>query len=135
MAITNNLIALGLPAEIAKRVGVEIISVTTTGTTQGSTGGALSGPGNKVVLATPHAGDGAVTLPANADIGDVIEIVNMHASNNVDVFPPTGHSIHKLSANGGTPVATGQSFIARYVGLVSSAGLWVGRVVATPAAT
>lgn len=131
MAITNNLLALGMPAELAKRVGFEIVSVTTAGTTQGSSGGALAGPGNKIVKATPHAGDGAVTLPADAGLGDEIIVVNMHASNNCDVFPPSGHSIHKLSANGGTPVATAQSFHAIYLG----SSLWLGRLVATPGAT
>lgn len=130
MAQVKDLAAL-MPAEVAKKVAWEIISVTTTGTTQGSTGGALAGPGNKIVKATPHAGDGAVTLPANADVGDEIIIVNMHASNSLDLFPASGDSIHKLSANGGTPVATGQSFHAIYLG----SDLWLGRVVATPAAT
>ena len=130
MGQTKDLAAL-LPAEIAKKVAWEIISVTTAGTTQGSTGGALAGQGNKIVKATPHAADGAVTLPADADVGDELIVVNMHASNNCDLFPPSGHSIHKLSADGGTPVATGQSFYATYLG----SSLWLGRVVATPAAT
>lgn len=130
MAQVKDLVAL-MPAEVAKKIAWEIISVTTTGTTQGSSGGALAGPGNKIVKATPHTGDGAVTLPSNSDIGDEIIVVNMDASASLDLFPASGHSIHKLSANGGTPVATGQSFHAVYLG----SGLWLGRLVATPAAT
>lgn len=131
MATAEGLMGVGVPAEVARRNGWEIVALTSTGTTQGAAGGVMSGPGNKLVLATPHASDGAFTLPSNADKGDEILVVNEHASNSLDLFPATGHSIHKLSANGGTPVATAQSFHAIKV----SATRWIGRLVATPAAT
>ncbi len=131
MAQAKDLITLGAPAELAKRMGWDVVSVAPSLTVQNTPLGLLKGPGNKLVMSTPGAGDGAVTLPAEAGIGDEIIIVNMHASNNCDVFPPTGGNFVKLTANQGTPVATGQSFSA--IRLTSTQ--WLGRVVATPAAT
>lgn len=124
-------LALHFPSMLASQLGWEIQSLTSTGTTQGSTGGVIKGRGNRIVKATPHAGDGAFTLPADAAEGDEIIIVNMHASNSADIFPPTGHSIHKLTANGGTAVATGASISLVYLG----SSLWLGQLSATPAAT
>lgn len=130
MASAKDLATL-LPAPVAEKVGWSTQSLTSTGTTQGSTGGLIKGRGNRVIKATPHAGDGAFTLPSDAAENDEIIIVNMHASNSADIFPPSGHSIHKLAADGGTPVATGQSIHCMYLG----SSLWLGRLIATPAAT
>lgn len=131
MASARDLVTLGMPGILAERCGWSVMSLTSTGTTQGSSGGVIKGKGNRIVKATPHAGDGAFTLPSDAGEGDEVIVVNMHASNSADIFPPTGHSIHKLSANGGTAVATGASISCIYLG----SSLWLGRMVATPAAT
>jgi hypothetical protein len=90
MATAEALMGLGEPAELAKRTGWIILNVTTNGSTQNSTGGLLRGSGNKVVLANVAALDGAVTLPADAELGDEIEINNRSLANVGRVFPPTG---------------------------------------------
>jgi len=105
MATAEGLMNLGQPAELAKRTAVSIVSVTTTAATQGSAGGNLVGPGNLTVLATFATGGHAVTLPANSDIGDEVEIMNVHATNAGIVFPHVGGSINLGPANTAMTVA------------------------------
>lgn len=131
MAQVKDLAAL-MPAEVAKKVAWEIISVTTTATTQGSTGGALAGPGNKIVRATPHTGDGAVTLPANADIGDELIIMNVAAgATSLDLFPPSGGNFQTASADAGEAVAQG---VTAHV-IKTTGTEWLLRLGAAPAGT
>lgn len=108
MATAEALMALGFQAEVAKKTGYDIVSVTTTASTQNSAGGLLKGSGNKIVLATAASSDGAVTLPSGADVGDIIEVFNV-SSNSLDLFPHTGASLNQLNANAGTPVAANVS--------------------------
>jgi hypothetical protein len=98
MAQAKDLTAMGMPAELAKRAGFTVQSVTTTSTAQNS-GGVLVGPGNLFVDVTPHASNGAVTLPNNAGIGDVVIINNNDGTNAVQVYPQTGGTIQSGSAN------------------------------------
>lgn len=131
MASARDLVTMGLQGILAERIGWNNMSLTSTGTTQGSTGGIIKGRGNRIVKATPHAGDGAFTLPADAAENDEIVLLNMHASNSMDVFPPSTHNFHKLNADVGTAVATGASISCIYLG----SKVWLARMVATPAAT
>jgi hypothetical protein len=132
MATADALCGVGVPPEVAKRTGWTIVSLTTTATTQNSSGGLVKGDGNKIVLATPHTGDGAITLPSAAGIGDEIIVVNVAAgATNVDLFPHVGGTIHGLAQNGGTPMAQYQSFHA----IKLTATLWLGRLVVVPTAT
>jgi hypothetical protein len=97
MATTEALMALGMGAELAKRVGYEPGALTTTATaTQGS--GALIGPGNKIVALTSHSNTGSVTLPTAMEQGDQIVIENISA-NTANLYPPTGGIINGNSAN------------------------------------
>lgn len=114
MATANSLINLGNPPETAKRIGFQPVSVTTSGTTQGSGTGVLRGPGNKIVNVTSHAAGGAVTLPSDAEVGDEIIVHNLGAANTCVVFPPTGGSINAQGANNGTAAFAqnlGRSFV------------------------
>lgn len=107
MATANGLNDLGVPPEVAKRTGYQEVSVTTAGTTQGSTGGVLSGPGNKLVLATIHSSNGAVTLPANAEKGDEIIVANVTGTAGL-VFPQSGGNINGNTTDSGTATLAAQ---------------------------
>lgn len=98
MASTNSLIGLGTPAEVAKRVGFQQVSITTTGAVQSAGGGNLIGPGNKIVSATFASASDAITLPVAAEIGDEIIISNITANAGV-VYPPAGGNINGETAN------------------------------------
>ncbi len=101
MASTNSLMGLGTPAEVAKRTGWLPVAVTTSGTTQGSGTGVLRGKGNQLVTATVHASTGAITLPADAEIGDEILIVNASANPGA-IFPQSGGNINGETTDSGT---------------------------------
>lgn len=122
MATANALINLGTPAETAKRTGFTQVSVTASGTTQGST--ALKGPGNLFVNATIPASQ-AITLPSNAEIGDEIVIFN-NAGNAGVIFPPSGGSINAAAAD--ASVAIGANLARRF--FKATATRWVSWVAA-----
>ncbi len=98
MATTEGLMGLGVSAEEARRTGWTIVSVTTSAATQGSTGGLLRGAGNKIVLANVAGANGAVTLPADAGLGDEVRIFNTTATAGL-VFPHSGGTIQNGTAN------------------------------------
>lgn len=124
MATAEGLMGLGVPAEMAKRTGTEIVSVTTTAITQNSAGGLLRGAGNKIVLATAAGANGAVTLPDDAGLGDEIEV---HFRTNAGrVFPQTGGTLNQGGPNLHVAVVVNASLRAIKVSainwLVSPAG-------------
>lgn len=118
MATAEGLMGLGVPAEMAKRTGYAIVSVTTSADTQNSAGGVLRGQGNKIVLATVGGANGAVTLPADADLGDVVEVYNTTATAG-RVFPHTGGTLNQLAVNLQTPLAVNASLVAKKVSATS----------------
>jgi hypothetical protein len=101
MASATALMGLGMPAELAIRAGFQEVPVTTTGTTQGSAGGLLVGPGNKLVTVTVHSANGAVTLPSAAAPGDEVIVVNDTGTAGL-VFPHSGGNINGNSTDSGT---------------------------------
>lgn len=101
MATTEALIGLGMPAELALRLGFQPVALTTSGTTQGSGTGVITGSGNKLVTATVHTGTGAITLPSAAEIGDVLLIVNASANAGA-IFPQSGGNINGETTDSGT---------------------------------
>lgn len=121
MATATALISLGNPAETAKRIGYEQVSITTTAAaTQGS--GQLVGPGNKLVSAISHANTGSITLPVRAEIGDEIIITNVTGSAlTLNVYPPTGERITGVAVN--TNVAAFGDNLARNF-IKVAAGRW-----------
>jgi len=123
MATADNLIGLGVPPEVAKRIGFVPVAIATTASTQGT--GALRGPGKKLVSATFTTAADAVTLSSDAEIGDEIVIANVSANAGV-IFPPTGGNINGESANASTAIAaqgtTGNAW--RFIKL--NATRWLG---------
>lgn len=103
-ALTTDLIGLGMPAPLANLVGVQVRSVTATGTTQG-TGAVIGADGNQICLVTTGASDAAVTLSGNVPVGDGVLVQNINATIYAAlVFAPSGCTIDGGSANGSITV-------------------------------
>lgn len=96
---TESLIGCGMPPEMAIRVGVTVLTITTTSAAQGSAGGLLIGPGDKAVNVNVATGGHAVTLPSGADIGTEVELYNTSAANAGIVFPHVGGFINGGAQN------------------------------------
>lgn len=121
MATPEALVGLGVPPEVARKEGYQIVNVTTSTTTQNSAGGLLVGNGNKMVRANIAAGNGAVTLPIGADIGDIIIVVNI-TGNAGRVFPPSGGTINQLAQDTQTVLAANaQIWFMRTTGTIWNA--------------
>lgn len=125
MATTNTLIALGMPPELAKRVGYQLLSVTLTANTQGSAGGLLRGPGNKIVQVTPGTNGFGLTLPADAEIGDEIIAVNGTANTAV-IFPEVGGAINGNATNATVAMAASGTATSRWRFVKTAALTWAG---------
>lgn len=110
MATPEALMGLGMNPELSRRAGYQIQTITTSGTTQGSGTGVMTGNGNRWVLAVFHAANGAITLSSTADIGDLVMIVNTTA-NASDIFPHTGGNINQLSANASAAIAANAAML------------------------
>lgn len=125
MTTANELINLGMPAELATRLGWTPVAVTTTAATQGT--GLLVGPGRKIVTATIASAGHAITLPSAAEIGDEIIISNVTANAGV-VFPPSGGNINGETADENVALAAQGSAgsIQRFVKTSSTRwGAWL----------
>lgn len=109
MAAADALCGIGVPPEVAKRVGWRAIALTPTSTTQG-TGVIVANNENVIVNLATAGGATACTLPANAAIGDMVFVNNLSATDAV-VFPPTGQTIGQASANSSVTVDKGALFI------------------------
>lgn len=108
MATVTDLMGLGIPAEAARRLGTVVVDVATTDSTQNSAGGLLKGYGNKNVIANIAGANGAVTLPSEAALGDVIIVYNT-TGNTGRVYPPTGGTMNQGTANQYAPLAANAS--------------------------
>jgi hypothetical protein len=104
MATASALAGVGVPPEVAKRVGYQQVPVTTTAATQGSAGGLLIGPGNKIVTATVASAGHAITLPTAAAIGDEI-IVNNVTANAAVLFPHSGGNVNGETTDASMAIA------------------------------
>jgi hypothetical protein len=104
MPTKASLIGLGMPAALANRLGMKVNSVTGVGTSQSS--GPTLEP-NSVNLLTTAGGATACTLPATAEIGDMVEVHVISATTGL-VFPDTGATIDLGTATTGS-VATAQN--------------------------
>lgn len=99
MATADGLMGVGVPAEVASRVGVTIVTIAPSNASQGHASGLLKGAGDKIVIATPSVDNGAVTLPSDAGLGDKIEVCNGSASNDVNIYPHSGGTINNGTAD------------------------------------
>jgi hypothetical protein len=107
MSSAQALMGVGMPAEVAKRAGFEVVDVTTTTATQGTGGGLLVGSGNKLARATITSASDSVTLPAAAAPGDEVIVSNLTANAGV-VFPHSGGNINGNTTDSGTATLAAQ---------------------------
>lgn len=121
MATAKTLMALGMPADVAIRIGYQETTVATSTATQGTGGGLLRGPGNRIVTATFTTAADSITLPTASEIGDEILISNVSANAGV-VFPPTGGNINGETANENVAMAAqgGAGSIQRFLKVSST---------------
>ena len=104
MATVDQLVGLGTPAELAKRLGWTTVTLATTGSAQGATGGLIKGIGNKICNVTMTTGADSVTLPSEAEIGDEIVVNNVSANAGV-LFPHSGGNVNGESSNASMAIA------------------------------
>jgi hypothetical protein len=86
-----------------------VASLTAVGTVQGG-GTVIANGENIVVNVTTASGQTAITLPATFGVGDMV-FVNVLASDDCLVFPPTGGSIGQAAANSSITVDKGALLI------------------------
>jgi len=110
----------GSPEPVFNRSGTTIVEVTGSGTTQMSATAIPSVSGWTIAIVqatdTPQV-DQAVTLPDNAEIGDIVEVYNVIGGYPALVFPPAGQS---LNSGGQVTIDQSRGRMFRQVG----ATLW-----------
>lgn len=118
--LKSDLTALGMPPELADRLGLEIATVAGVGTSQ-SGAAAITKP---ITLGTTSGGQTAFVLPADAELLEEFEFTNTSATAAL-LFPPSGGAINGGSANASISVAQNQSVRLRRVSTTS----WRGTLV------
>ena len=104
MALKSDLMAAGLPAAIANKLGLDpVASVTAAGTTQ-TTATALAG--NNANVSTPTIG-GGVKLQATEGTTTIYN----SGPNTLTIYPPVGSTIVGLAANAGLTLCAGSSVL------------------------
>lgn len=126
MATTNALIGLGIPAEVAKRMGWQPTALVTTGSAQASAGGLMKGAGNQLATVTVTTAADAVTLPAAAEVGDEIVVTNPGANAGV-IFPPVGGAINGNATNASVAIAAAGTAGCNWRFMKVSTLNWIGR--------
>lgn len=107
----------GTPTVIYNRFGTTIDLITATGTNQSTAAQIVRYSGWTIVLITTSAGAG-VKLPANAEVGDLVELHPDSGGGNFLVWPSSGDQI----MYGGTNNAdSGSHILYRYI----SANNWL----------
>lgn len=129
MTTTNAAISLGTPAEMAKRIAWQPVALTTTSASQSSAGGLMKGKGNQLASVTFASAAQAVTLPADAEIGDEIIVSNVTANAGV-IFPPSGGNINGNTADTSVAITAQGSASSSWRFLKLNATRWIGSTFA-----
>jgi hypothetical protein len=115
MAAVENLMAGGIPASVAKQIGLEApaTGLTATGTTQG---GALTLNSNYATFTTVAANSGCICS------GDKDSYIYNSGVNALTVYPPSGLNFAGLAANTGisVPANKGAYFIPSRSGSIAT---------------
>lgn len=99
MALVNNLIQLGMQAELAQRLGFTVASIAAAGSS--ATDATAIGKAATLVLVTPSGGSQGVKLPSDAELGVAYVIANV-SSTAALIYPPTSGQINGDTATTGT---------------------------------
>lgn len=109
----------GTPIPVYNRSGVTIVEITLTGLPTRDQIPAASG--TTIVLVSPPSPDatGAVELPTNADIGDVVEVYRTGGTNQIFVATPgTDNFVPPIPSGGGFPSLPSLSATAPSGGMI-----------------
>lgn len=110
MAEATALIGIGVPPEVAKRTGWRVAALTAVGTVTG--GGTVVANGENIVVnVTTASGQTAITLPANAAVGDMVFVNVLTDTDDCLVFPSSGGAIGQGSTNASLTVDDGAILI------------------------
>lgn len=104
LALTSDLMGLGMAPALAQLAGDSVAAVTAVGTAQAGAA-ALTGTINNV---TTSAGQTAVVLPSNWPLASSI-LVYTNSATTALVFPPSGGNINEGAANASVNVAQGKA--------------------------
>jgi hypothetical protein len=100
MASSVALMGVGMPAQLAARLGMDPSNLTTTGTTQATAAKALT---KNVKLVTAGSQTGSI-IPSTAEVGDVYYFFNSTATTGI-VYSPTGSTLNGAASTTGQNVA------------------------------
>lgn len=106
MSLAQDLAGVGLPAELAMRLGVNPGALTSAGTTQG-TATAIPKDVTFITVTTASSQTG-LRLPSTAELQMPYYVFNPGSTTGV-VYPPTSGAINNGSANAGVNVTQGQT--------------------------
>ena len=110
MAEAAALCGIGVPPEVAKRVGWRVAALSASGTVQG--GGTIIANGENIIVnVTTSTNQTAITLPANAAVGDMVFVNILSDTDDCLVFPSTSGTISQGSANANITVDDGALLI------------------------
>src|SRR5262245_45084839 len=109
----------GTPVPVYNQSGTTIDTITANGMTQGTATPIVRYGGTTIVLVHITAGDAAVLLPANAEIGDLFEVYCDDINLAVRLFAPGSDTF--LSSGGNVVAASAWGYRVRKVG----PSLWV----------
>ncbi len=105
MALTSDLMGLGMPPALAQLEGVSLPApLAGVGTAQVGAAPLVSGAFHQ---ATTTAGQTAFRLPADQPLGTFIAFYNASATAAL-VFPPTGGNVNELATNASFSIAQGR---------------------------
>lgn len=110
MALTVDLIGLGLPPELAGLLGQSALTAVTAAGTTAATAALLSA---SETLITAAVGATGVIFPASASVTRLFFVRNAAASTaSAVVYPPLGGNFNGGAANAGIAIIAGQSILA-----------------------
>lgn len=119
MTTQAKLRGLGLAPSLALQVAGDIATgLVAAGNAQGN---ATPIYNDTNVVATTAAATGVI-LPANREVSDSVQVINMGA-NSLTVYPPVGWSINLLAANTGLAIASGKSASFEMIGATQFAAM------------
>jgi hypothetical protein len=84
------------PIVVYNRDGTTIDSLTSAGSTQGDAAPIVKYAGWTVVMVTSAGSGTGVIMPANADVGDLVEI---HGDGEINLYPDSGSQIQGAGAD------------------------------------
>lgn len=117
----------GTPTIVYNRNGTTIATISASGTTAASATVISIFSEKTLVLVNTTPSDSAVQLPDDAEVGDIVEVLNNGAAaNSVFVFPPSGQSLTDPGEGG---LVTKAQYTSNASFMLVAANAWIARWV------